>query len=69
LKGREEEEEDVNSYWKTLRKIGNTEICNRKHQIAFRGELAVDNAIYLPLDKLRSEGKDSFLFQLKTKDT
>jgi hypothetical protein len=42
LKGREEEEEDLNSYWKTLKKIGNTEICNRKHQIALCGELPVD---------------------------
>jgi len=40
--GEEEEEDDVNSYWKPLRKIGNTDNWNRKQQIALRGELAVD---------------------------
>jgi hypothetical protein len=31
LKGREEEEEDVISYWMTLRKREETGILNRKH--------------------------------------
>jgi len=34
-KGGEDEEEDVSSYWKTLRKQGHTGNINRKYLISF----------------------------------
>jgi hypothetical protein len=43
-KGRKDEEEDVSSYWMTLRKRKDTLHCKRKHQIALCGELALEKA-------------------------
>jgi len=40
---REEDEEDVNSYWITLRKGDNTGNGKWKHYIALCGELALDD--------------------------
>jgi hypothetical protein len=50
-----DEEEDVGSYWMTLRKGGNTHIRMRKIQIALCGELALEEALDLSWDRLLNE--------------
>ena len=46
-KWREDKEEEVSSYWMTLKKRGDTGNWNRKHWIALHGELAWEEAMDL----------------------
>jgi len=55
-RGRKDEEEDLNNYWKTLRKIEDTGNWKRKHEIAaLCRELAFEGAVDLSKDKLPDE--------------
>jgi hypothetical protein len=48
-------EEDVGSYWMTLRKGKNILICRRKLWIALCGELALEESLDLSYDRLLNE--------------
>jgi len=43
----EDEEGDVNSYWRNLQKTEDTVNCKRKHYIAFYGEPALEETMDL----------------------
>jgi hypothetical protein len=51
----EDEEEDVSSYWIILRKREDVGYWKRKHKIALCGEIALEVAVDLSLEKLNSE--------------
>jgi hypothetical protein len=46
-KWREDEDEDVSNCWMALSKREDTGSWNRKHEIALRGELALEEAMDL----------------------
>ena len=58
MKGQEDLEEDISSYWMKLRKQKVTGNGKRKHYsyIALPGELAVEEAVNLSSDRLRGDG-------------
>ena len=58
-KWREDEEEDVSSYWMTLMKGEDTRNWKRKHQNAFCGEVALEEAMNLLRDRLHDVDDDS----------
>ena len=51
----EDEKEDVSSYWMTLRKRQDTGSWKRKHRIALRWELTLEEAVDVSSDRLRNE--------------
>jgi hypothetical protein len=54
-KGWEDQEEDVSTYWMTLRETEDTGIRKRKHEIALRGQLTSEQAMDLSQDRLHNE--------------
>ena len=53
-KGRDDQEENVSSYWIILRKRYDTETAERKHSIALCEELAFAEAVDLLYDRLQA---------------
>jgi hypothetical protein len=51
--GKQDEEEDVNSYWMNLRNREDNEIWKRKHWIALSGVLALEKATGVSPARLR----------------
>jgi hypothetical protein len=47
IKGQEDEEEDVNSYWMALRKTEGTGISKRQYQVALVREIALEEVMNL----------------------
>ena len=54
-KGQEDEEEDISSYWTTLRKQEDTGNSDKEYQISLSGELALEVAVDLSQYRPRSD--------------
>ena len=62
-KWQEDEEEDVGSYWMSLRKGEDTLIWRRKLWIALCGELALEEALDLSWDRLLNEWMNYYVIR------
>ena len=55
---REDEDEDIRSYWMNVRKWEDTGYWKRKHWLAPCGEFGLDKAVDLPQSRLRDDNDD-----------